>query len=166
MKRQNPAPFRWIAKDELLLRVRRSVSDFTTICANLELDHEHPPPVPAGLAPAVTALIGFEGAYQGLVWAHCSEPLAKRMAAGMRGGGPSCGDGVRDALGEMVNILGGEVKLFLSPAGSDVTLSLPAAFHGCGRYCPRFAPSPDSLYCSFRHGGERLMIGLLLRKAL
>lgn len=166
MKKQKVTPFRWIAKDELLLRVRRSVSDLTTICANLELEHEHPPPVPTALASAVTALIGFEGAYQGLVWAHCSEPLAVRMAAGMRGGGAHSDDDVRDALGEMVNILGGEVKLFLSPGGRDVSLSLPAVFLGSGMYCPRFVPSPDSLCCSFLHGGERLMVGLLLRKAL
>lgn len=166
MKKQNLAPFRWIAKDELLQRLRKSVCDLTTILAELELEHEHPPPHPAGSASAVTALIGFDGAYQGLVWAHCSEPLAVRMAAGMRGGGPQRDDGVCDALGEMVNILGGEVKLFLSPSGRDVALSLPAAFHGGGMYCPRFVPSPDSLFCSFLHGGERLLVGVMMRKAL
>lgn len=167
MKRQNLTPFRWIAKDELMQRVRKSVSDFTAICANLELEHEHPLPDPAGPASAVTALIAFDGAYQGMVWAHCSEPLAVRMAAGMRCDvSDGIDEGVCDAMGEMVNILGGEVKLFLSPGGRDVALSLPAAFHGNGMYCQKFVPSPDSLFCSFLHGGDRLLVGVMMRKTL
>jgi CheY-specific phosphatase CheX len=111
-------------------------------------------------------MIDFDGDYLGVVWAHCSEPLAVRITAGMLGYGPAgIDDTVHDALGTMINILGGDVKLFLSRGGCNVDLSLPRVYHGDGSGHPVFVHDPESIRCSFLLGQERLTVGLTVRKA-
>lgn len=167
MKKFDPTPFRWVAKEELLQRVRKGVREFMVLCANLDVDHEHPPPPPDSTTPAVTAMIAFDGDYLGVVWARCSEPLAVRITAGMLGGSPTgIDDTVRDALGAMINILGGDVKLFLCRGGCNVDLSLPWVSDPDGSGDPDFIGGPESMHCSFLHGEERLLVGLTVRKVL
>jgi len=167
MNRQYPIPFRWVAKEELLQRVRKGVCEFMILCANLEVDHEHPPPATDARTPAVTAMIAFDGDYLGVVWVQCSEPLAARIAAGMLGARPAgIEDGVREALGAMINILGGDVKLFLCRGGCNVDLSQPWVSLPDGSGHPEFVSDPESMRCSFRYGSERLLVGLTVRKAL
>ncbi|HEX9080203.1 MAG TPA: chemotaxis protein CheX [Desulfuromonadaceae bacterium] len=169
MNRLDPSPFRWVAKEDLLQRVTQGVSEFMALCADLDVNHECPPPATDCLTPAVTAMIAFDGDYLGLVWARCSEGLAVRMAVGMLGARPAgIDDSVRDVLGAMINILGGDVKLFLCRGGCSVDLSLPWVSHpdGNGNSHPDFISDPESMHCSFRHGEERLLVGLTVRKAL
>jgi len=167
MNNHDVSRFRWIPKDELLKRIRKCVKDFTTVFVNLELDQEQAPSDMAAPDSAVTAMIGFSGAYQGVVWVRCSEPLAERIAVGMWGNEPNGIDhNVQHALVEMVNILGEDIKLFLSPHGRGVTLSIASVFQGeelCG---PNLIDCPESLLCSFLHQGERLLVGMMVKKSL
>ena len=166
MKKLDPIPFRWVAKEELLQRVRKGVCEFVALCASLEMDHEFPPPAPDNRA-AVTAMIAFDGDYMGIVWAQCSEPLAVRLAAGMLGTRPAgIDDDVRETLGAMINILGGDVKLFLCRGGGNVDLSLPWVSPADGNSQPKFISDRESMLCSFLHGRERLLVGVTVRKAL
>lgn len=166
MKKLDPTPFRWVAKDELLQRVRKGVSEFMVLCANLDVDHTPIPTGPADWSPELTAMIAFDGDYLGVVWARCSKPLAMSIANGMLGAGPAGSDeNVHDALGAMINILGGDVKLFLCHGGYRVDLSLPWVSLEDGMH-PEFVDDPDSMLCSFSHGQERLLVGLTVRKAL
>jgi chemotaxis protein CheX len=166
MKKDTAVPFRWVAKEDLLQRVRQGVSEFMTLCADLELNHEHPPVEQIGMSPAITAMIAFDGDYRGVVWAHCSEPLAVRMATGMMGGNPAgIDETVRQAMGEMINVLGGDVKLFLCHGGCKVDLSLPWVSSADDADHPHFMSGPENLLCSFLHGEERLLVGLNVRKA-
>lgn len=87
---------------------------------------------PAGNSEAeteqgVASRIFITGAWDGSVSLFCSDRLSRRIASGMFGvpSGNVSIDDVQDALGELVNILGGNIKsLFPSPS----QLSLP--FHG------------------------------------
>jgi|GEM_PF-3507829 len=167
VKRNEAVPFRWVDKEDLLHRVRKGTREFMVLCANMEVDHEHPPADTHIATPAVTAMIAFEGDYLGVVWARCGEPLAGRIAAGMLGAGQADDeDNVHVALGALINVIGGDVKLFLARGGYAVDLSLPWVSSADETHHPHFIGGPESLFCSFLHGEERLLVGVNVRKAL
>lgn len=90
----------------------------------------------------VASRIFITGAWDGSVSVECSDALSRRIASGMFGvpDGKVSLEDVQDALGELVNILGGNIKaLFPSPS----QLSLP--FHGG-------EPEPGSLLCQVNLG--------------
>lgn len=77
----------------------------------------------------VTGCVQVSGGWRGAVVLVCPVPLAKRVAAVMFDLPPDGADAEfqSDAIGELVNILGGNVKAML-PGPSH--LSLPAVAHG------------------------------------
>lgn len=159
--------FRWIPKEEMLTRIRKSVSDFMTVFADLEPDHEHHAADPDDLNPALTAVVGFDGEYRGVVWVRCSERLAVRIAAGMWGERPAAADNnVLDAMSEMVNIFGEDITIFLSPRNRNLLLSIPSVFRDDESACTDFMHSPENLCCSFVHEGERMLVGMMMKKSL
>jgi chemotaxis protein CheX len=81
--------------------------------------------------PALTASIHFRGAWPGTLAATCSAALVQRMAARMfeLPAGEGSAEDLMDAFGEIVNILGGNVKAVLPP---PCELSLPALSEGDG----------------------------------
>ncbi|HWA75500.1 MAG TPA: chemotaxis protein CheX [Polyangiaceae bacterium] len=71
------------------------------------------------------ATIGFSGAWEGEVRAILSEALGRRMAGAMLDSEPDAlaHEDVLDAVGEIINMLGGNVKALLPP---PCQLSLPS----------------------------------------
>jgi chemotaxis protein CheX len=99
----------------------------TTVGAELitlPVDSHGSPP-----ASALTATIYFKGAWPGLLMCTCSEKMARQIAAAMfqQSEDAASAEDVRDAIGEIVNILGGNLKAILPP---PCILSLPAVFDG------------------------------------
>jgi len=79
--------------------------------------------------PCVEAQVHITGTWRGVVVLHASESLAKRVARRLFGGDapPEAAD-VQDAVGELANITGGNIKGLLS--AEDAHLSLPAVVYG------------------------------------
>jgi chemotaxis protein CheX len=79
--------------------------------------------------PNATGVVQITGAWQGAIMVRCSSPLAQAIAASMFGVEPDCSspDEVRDALGEMVNVIAGNFKALL-PVGCQ--LSMPTVVEG------------------------------------
>ena len=80
----------------------------------------------AGAAPErICAWVGISGAWSGTVTVELAAPLARRVAAALFGMSPEevTDTEVTDAVGEVVNILGGNLKALL-PGPS--ALSLPS----------------------------------------
>lgn len=69
--------------------------------------------------------VRFRGGWDGAVFLDCSSELARTMAAGMFGTQPDdlTTEEIHDALGELVNIIGGNLKHLLPP---PCQLQLPA----------------------------------------
>ena len=89
---------------------------------------------------AISGCVHITGAWDGAVTLHCSEKLAKLVTGAMFEMEPDEAgeDDVRDALGELANMVGGNVKALLPepcrislPAvadGADYRLSIPGAY--------------------------------------
>lgn len=86
-------------------------------------------PAPPALTDKVTSSVYLEGSWNGGVAIQCSHTYACRIAARFLGIDPpeKVNDDVRDVLGEMANMIGGNLK---SCMGTDVRLSLPSVIDG------------------------------------
>jgi len=82
-------------------------------------DPQHP-----GLDDIVLASVTISGAWHGVLTLGCSTDVARRAAASMFGKPPheAAPDDIRDALGELTNMIGGNFKTLLK---GDCRLSVP-----------------------------------------
>ena len=106
------------------------------ICALIEeiwssylmLDVDPTAPVDPG-GRSLSALIHIHGSWEGTVIVHCSESLSTRIASAMFAleADELSADDVGDAVGEVVNMLGGSVK---SLVDGPASLSLPTVIGG------------------------------------
>lgn len=110
-------------------------------------------------------MLGFEGAYSGLVALHCPEPLARRTAAGLLdAAGELAARDVWDAMGEVVNILGGDLKLYLDKGGRSVQLSIPSIFAGDRLFQEEFLAGPETVACTLAYGDVRMLMGVQVKR--
>lgn len=152
--------YHMITREELQQRIQDSAINIFSVMADIALVECHDG-TNAQLQNWITALVGFEGVYSGLVVLHCPEQLAQRTAAGLLGTpGKVAVQDVHDAMGEVVNILGGDMKLYLDSGGRRVQLSTPSVFTGDGQFQGEFLQEPDTVAFAMSAGDERLLIGV------
>ena len=84
---------------------------------------------------AITGMVGMAGGCKGLLAIHSPDRVAMVITSTFLGMDvDSVNDDVKDAMGEMANMLAGSVKSTLASQGKDVKLSIPSAV--CGEeYC-------------------------------
>lgn len=81
-----------------------------------------------GVEPTVTGIVHIDGAWHGAVMLRCPVPLAVALAAAMfQGDTEPSFDDVRDALGELTNMIAGNLKSLLP---QPCVISLPAVARG------------------------------------
>jgi chemotaxis protein CheX len=112
----------------------------------------------------VTAMVGFAGIYSGIISVNCPLPLALTVTSNMLGMEVEdmCED-VNDALGEIANMLGGQLKMLLSKGGLDILLSIPTVISG-EEYTVSVLKEHDSVIIPFTCEGLRFLVGLKLKK--
>lgn len=156
--------FHMISLGELQQRMLDSARNVFSVMADITLDECHDGP-DALQKEWVTALVGFEGTYRGLLALHCPEPLARRIAAGLlRDGDEVETQDLFDAMGEVANILGGDMKLFLDSGGRKIQLSTPSVFSGDMEFQDEFLSVPETVAFTMSSEGERLLIGVQLSR--
>lgn len=81
-----------------------------------------------GGGPTVTGVVHIDGAWHGAILLQCPMPVAATLTEALfQSGGEPRPDDIRDALGELTNMLAGNVKALLpEPCG----ISLPAVAFG------------------------------------
>jgi chemotaxis protein CheX len=113
-----------------------------------------------GSESSVTSCVQIDGEWHGALVLKCPMPLALTLTAQMfqAESTPELDD-VRDALGELANMLGGNVKALL-PAPSQI--SLPAVAVGSD-YELSVVGTSEVACVSFTCGGQPLLVTLLHR---
>jgi chemotaxis protein CheX len=124
------------------------------------------PPEPAAASPEddrlVTGCVTVSGGWEGAISVGCSTALARRLTAAMFETDPDVAttDEVADAIGELANMIGGNIK-GLMPGPSQ--LSLPAVTI---RESGLVIPGCELLVSqSFSLGEERIRVQVLHRAA-
>ena len=87
--------------------------------------------LPAAFSESISATVGFAGMYSGAVSIHCPLTFAGLVAAHMMGTDGNCEyECIHDAMGELANVLAGDIKQFLTRGGLDIQLSTPSVISG------------------------------------
>jgi len=107
----------------------------------------------------MTSCVQITGAWDGAVVVRCTEDLAKRCASAMFSTDSTTPAEVRDALGEIVNMIGGNVKSLL-PGPSK--LSLPAIAEGID-YQMSVPGTRVMSEVNFRSQGQPMQVTVLVR---
>jgi len=121
--------------------------------------HEGHPSIPER---HLTAMVGFAGAYMGLATINCSNEFAKAIGASMlqMGSDQLSAEDVRDALGEIANMIAGRFKsqlaLKMDLSGQVFEQSVPSVIEGMDfethavtdapSYCIRFEDSNGDVF--------------------
>lgn len=80
---------------------------------------------------SITGLIGLAGTYKGVLAIHMPNTVALAVTSSFLGMEvEEINADVEDAIGELANMLGGNVKTILSESGRDINLSLPSTISG------------------------------------
>ncbi len=80
---------------------------------------------------SITGLIGLAGTYKGVLAIHMPNMVALAVTSSFLGMDvEEINADVEDAIGELANMLGGNVKTILSESGRDINLSLPSTISG------------------------------------
>ncbi|MDO3378095.1 chemotaxis protein CheX [Geoalkalibacter halelectricus] len=100
----------------------------------LMLDLEPEPVENAGevaLAGGITGMLGFSGDLSGMLSLHCPAQVATGITGGFLGMEvEEINADVKDAIGEMVNMLTGSLKEGLAHVGHDIRLAIPTTIVG------------------------------------
>jgi chemotaxis protein CheX len=93
------------------------------------------------LKDTITGLIGLAGTHKGVLAIHIPYPVAMAITSSFLGLEVNeINNDVEDAVGELANMLGGNVKTVLTGNGRDIALSLPSTISGSSYH---FQPSKD-----------------------
>jgi len=85
----------------------------------------------APLQNSISGIIGLAGNTKGMLAIHLPQATALAVTAAFLGMEvEEIDEDVRDAIGELANMLGGSLKAVLDPSGSDIKLSMPSTVYG------------------------------------
>ena len=83
------------------------------------------------LKESITGMIGLAGTHKGVLAVHFPKLLALDVTSRFLGMEvEEINLDVQDAIGEIANMLGGNLKTILSGQGKDIQLSLPSTIYG------------------------------------
>jgi chemotaxis protein CheX len=109
-------------------------------------------------------MIGLAGTHKGVLAIHIPNHVAIAITSSFLGMDvDEINDDVRDAVGELANMLGGNVKTILSQNGRDIDLSLPSTIAG-HEYGFKATTDVDLVILPFQTEQGRFLVELQLEK--
>lgn len=116
------------------------------------------------LHDAITGLIGLAGTHKGVLAIHIPHQVAIAITSSFLGMDvDEINEDVEDAVGELANMLGGNIKAVLAENGRDIDLSLPSTISGAS-YQLQPSKDVDKVLIRFRTGGGSFLVELQLEK--
>lgn len=83
------------------------------------------------LTDSISGVIGLAGTHKGVLAIHIPNKVAMAITSSFLGMDvDEINEDVKDAVGELANMLGGDIKSILSENGRDIALSLPSTITG------------------------------------
>lgn len=113
-------------------KIIESIQEIFSSMVMMEV-HVSSEPAPEGSNhyDSITGLVGLAGIHKGVLAIHMPKKVALAVTGSFLGMEVEQIDAdVEDAIGELANMLGGNVKTILSENGKDISLSLPSTISG------------------------------------
>lgn len=121
-----------INKDELVESIISSTVEIFTGMVMMEVKAEDDILESLGkMQNSITGMVGLAGTFRGVMAVHLPNNVAMAITSSFLGFEvDEINEDVQDAIGEIANMLGGNLKTFLSDKGKDIQLSLPSTISG------------------------------------
>jgi chemotaxis protein CheX len=144
--------------------IASTVEIFTTMVM-MDVTVGGPPLETSGtLTDTITGMIGLAGTHKGVLAIHIPNAVAIAITSSFLGMDvDDINDDVRDAVGELANMLGGNVKTILSQNGRDIDLSLPSTIAG-HEYGFKATTDVDLVILPFKTEQGSFLVELQLKK--
>lgn len=113
-------------------KIIESTKEIFTSMVMMEIEVAGPPMESIGpLSQSITGMVGLAGVHKGVLAIHIPNQVAFDITGSFLGMEVSeINADVQDAIGEIANMLGGNLKTILSDKGKDIQLSLPSTISG------------------------------------
>ncbi|MCM0081869.1 chemotaxis protein CheX [Geomonas sp. Red32] len=112
----------------------------------------------------LTSMVGLAGSHSGILAIHCPKALALKVTGNMLGMEMfEIDDDVNDAMGEIANMIGGDVKHIFSPKGGDINLSIPTVIYGSD-YVLESISTSQAMVIPFGCEGENFLLTFKIGK--
>ncbi len=116
------------------------------------------------LRNSISGIIGLAGSTKGLLAIHLPNSAALAVTTAFLGMEvEEIDDDVRDAIGELANMVAGNLKSALDPSGSDIKLSMPSAVHG-EEYSIDCLANSQTVTVPFSFNGDNFLVELQFRQ--
>jgi chemotaxis protein CheX len=116
------------------------------------------------LHESISGVIGLAGTHKGVLAIHIPNKVAMAITSAFLGMDvEEINEDVEDAVGELANMLGGNVKSILSEKGRDISLSLPSTITG-QEYDFQPTKEAERIIIPFRCDAGEFSIDLQLEK--
>ena len=116
------------------------------------------------LTDTITGMIGLAGTHKGILAVHIPYSVAKAITSSfLMMDVEEINEDVHDAVGEIANMLGGNVKTILSEKGRDINLSLPSTISG-SQYSFQSDKEVDKIIVNFDTGNGHFLVEMDLEK--
>jgi len=116
------------------------------------------------LTDSISGIIGLAGTHKGVLAIHLPHRVAMAITSSFLGMDvDEINSDVEDAVGELANMLGGNVKSILSENGRDINLSMPTTISG-KQYDFQSKKDAESLVIPCRCDAGEFVIELQLEK--
>ncbi|GFO60269.1 chemotaxis protein CheX [Geomonas silvestris] len=154
-----------LTEDEVRLKIAEITKGVFSTMVMLDVVDQYPLTEPVtSFHETLTSMVGLAGSYTGLLALHCPKALALKVASNMLGMEVAdIDEDVNDAMGEMANMVGGDVKHIFSPKGSDLNLSTPTVIYGSD-YNLESISQAGTLVIPFQCEGERFLLSFKIGK--
>jgi chemotaxis protein CheX len=150
--------------DELVGHILQSTLSVFSTMLDLEITPGTPHVGAGGEAPnyGVAALVGLAGSWAGTGSVDCSAALACRLAGAMLGSEyESVNDDVLDAMGEVANMIIGNIKTSVEEVVGPMDLSIPTVVYG-RNFTTRSQKRNQWTVVPFDCYGEELLVRVML----
>lgn len=113
---------------------------------------------------SVSGMVGMAGLYRGMIAIHAPDTVAMAITSNFLGMEvEEVNADVKDAFGELANMLAGSIKMMLSSGGKDIQLSIPSAI--CGQeYHIDWPPGSAGVMVPFAVAAGTFLVELQLQK--
>jgi len=116
------------------------------------------------LHDTITGMIGLAGTHKGVLAVHIPYSVAMAITASfLMMDVNEINEDVHDAVGEIANMLGGNVKTMLSEKGRDINLSLPSTISGSA-YSFQSDKEVEKIIVKFDTGNGTFLVEMDLEK--
>ncbi len=110
------------------------------------------------LTNTITGMVGLAGTHKGVLAVHIPHKVAMAITSSfLMMDVDEINEDVHDAVGEIANMIGGNVKTILSEKGGDIDLSLPSTITG-SQYSFQSEKEVDKVIIDFDTGNGHFLV--------